>query len=605
MLLALRWLFVPLAVAGWLAEPGGRVAAQTLPGLTATPAAVTFTYQIPAAGLTASLPVPQTVQVKRTGSGAALDYTVSVTTPGAEWLIVTPLSGKTGTPLSLRVNPTSLLAGTYAATVQIDSAGASAPALVAVTLVIKNPPPRMAASPASVSFSYTTDQTAPLADKTVEISTSGEPVSFTAAAAGGTWLSVTPALGIAVGGSPVTLTIKVNTAGLLPGAYTGRVTVSSANAENKSVVVAVALEVVAGTPVISSIWPNAAAKGSVDTTFTLRGNHFFKGISAVTATVGPSSSPPTPADPCTATTATLTTTWVSPNVMLATVPTALLANVCDLSISVANGAKTALSPATFLVTTPGPKIQAVMNAASFAGSSPPAISPGEIVSVFGSGLGPATLVSAVPAGTPLTYPTEVATTKVEFEVSTGNWVPAPVIFTQANQVNVVAPYTINPSAPSSQLRATYNGIQSSPLAFTPVAANPGLFTVDSSGRGQAAALNYNETAGTYSLNSSKNPATKGSIVALYLTGAGLLNPAPAADGVVIAAPAPAPAAAASATLGGDAATVTGAAAVVGAVAGLLQVNIQIPATLKAGKEFPVVVTIGGRSSSANATIAVK
>lgn len=586
-------------------RPGARLAAQTLPGMTATPAAVTFTYQIPAAGIAPSMPAPQTVQVKRTGSGAALDYTVSITTPGSEWLIVTPVSGKTGTPLSVRVNPTSLLAGTYAATVQIDSAGASAPALVTVTLVVKNPPPKMTASPAGVSFSYTTDQTTPLADKTVEISTSGEPVSFTVAAAGGTWLSVTPTLGIAVGGSPVALTIKVKTDGLLPGSYTGRVTVSSPNAENKSLVVSVALEVAAGVPEISGIWPNAAPKGSTDTTFTLRGNHFFKGISAVTATVGPSSSPPTPADPCTATTATLATTWVSTNVMLATIPTALLANVCDLSISVANGAKTALAPATFTVTTPGPKIQAVMNAASFTAASPPAISPGEIIAVFGSGLGPSTLVSAAPSGSPLTYPTEVSTTRVEFEVSAGNWVAAPVIFTQANQVNVVAPYSINTSSPSAQLRVTYNGIQSSPLAFTPVAANPGLFTVDSSGRGQAAALNYNETAGTYSLNSSKNPATKGSIVALYLTGAGLLNPAPAADGVVISAPAPTPAAAASATLGGDAATVTGAAAVVGAVAGLLQVNVQIPATLKAGKEFPVVVTINGRSSSAYATIAVK
>ena len=42
------------------------------------------------------------------------------------------------------------------------------------------------------------------------------------------------------------------------------------------------------------------------------------------------------------------------------------------------------------------------------------------------------------------------------------------IFTQANQVNAVSPYSVNPSLASSQLRVTYNGLQSAPLTGTTV-----------------------------------------------------------------------------------------------------------------------------------------
>ncbi|MBL8220223.1 MAG: hypothetical protein JNL62_13405, partial [Bryobacterales bacterium] len=80
------------------------------------------------------------------------------------------------------------------------------------------------------------------------------------------------------------------------------------------------------------------------------------------------------------------------------------------------------------------------------------------------------------------------------------------------------------------MRVTYNAITSSNYKYDGVAADPGLFTVDSSGRGQAAALNYASSA--FSLNSANNAVAKGGILILYLTGGGAINPLPTPEGAL-------------------------------------------------------------------------
>ncbi|MCL4402936.1 MAG: hypothetical protein M1436_09790 [Acidobacteria bacterium] len=553
--------------------------AQTTDGITATPSTLSFTYQVGAA-----MPAEQKVQVKRTGAGAALDFTVTVA-PASPWLIVTPMAGRTGTSIGLRVNPTSLLAGTYQADVQIAAAGVINPAVVAVTLAVKNPPPTAGVQPAAIPIAFQTDQAAPSA-QTITVTSSGEPVSFTAAVTGA-WLSVSPALGIAVAGRPVTLTVSLDTAGLVPAIYNGKVTLAFSNAANKSLVVPVTLTVTPGVAVVSSLWPNSAPVGSTDTTVTLRGSHFFQ-ASVVQAG-----------------NTTLTSTWVSTGVLLAVIPQALLANQGTLAITVTNAPQAASAAADFTVTAPGPRIQSVANAASFATSATPVIAPGEVISIFGSGLGPGTLLPADASGG--SYPTSLGNpaTLVEFELSPNTWTAAPLIFAQANQVDAVAPMALAP-ATGLKLRVTYNGIVSSSFTFDAVDAEPGVFTVDASGRGQGAILNYNANTGAYTLNSAANAATRGSIVAIYLTGGGVYASA-VADGAVIPLSGAAPAlkAAPSVTIGGDGASVQSATAVPGAVAGLVQLNVTVPGAVNPGKNLPVVVSIAGRASPATATIAVK
>ena len=556
---------------------------QTQPTLSLNPTTLSFSYQVGAA-----LPAEQKVQIKLSGSAAALDYTITVSA-GSEWLIISQLTGKTGTSVGVRVNPTSLLAGSYAATVQVDATGVSAPVTFTATLLVKNPPPAMTAAPATLTFSYETGQTAPAA-QTVAVSTSGEPVSFTAAVSGGAWLALDRTSGIAMAGSPVTLTVTVAVDGLIPGSYTGRITLTSSNASNKAATVSVTLAVTAGTAVIGSIWPNAAPLGSNDATITIRGQNFFK-----TSVVNAGST-------------ALTATLVSTTVLLAVIPKTLLASgEGALAVTVTNAPKPASNAATFTVTAPGPQIQAVVNAASFAtGSTTPTLAPGEIFSIFGSGLGSATLLQAIPTGG--AYPATLGTpaTVVEVEVTTGAWAALPIIFAQANQINAVTRFAMTPAA-GRRLRVTYNSLTSSVFVFDAVAADPGVFTINSSGRGQAAALNYNATTGAYSLNSDSNAAAKDSIVVIYLTGGGATTPLPSPEGQVIplSGTLPSLAGTVSVTIGGEGATVQSATLAPGSIAGLVQLNVTVPSAAKAGKDLPLVVVIAGRTSPATATVAVK
>ncbi len=577
------WVCLGLTLGGLWLPRQARAADTATITLTAAPSTLSYSFQIGSA----TLPAAQVVQIKRGGSGAALDFTVTVPST-APWLIVTPVSGKTGTTISVRVNPTSLVANTYSASLSVAATGVSDPVYIAVTLLVKNAPPAMSVSSAALTFTYITDQSTALANQTVSVATDGEPISFTAVASGGTWLSATPGLGIAVSGSPVTITTSVATDGLLPGTYTGKITLTSSNGSNRSLTVTVALTVAPGRAVISSIWPSSAPIGAADQTVTLRGTHFFKTSVVVAGTT------------------TLTTTWISTTVVLVVIPKALLATQGSLSVTMTNSPQAASDPVTFTVTAAGPLVQSVVNAASFASSATPQIAPGEIISIFGSGLGPSALLQATPTGG--VYPTTLGSpaTVVEFELSSGVWTAAPIIFAQANQINAVSPFAL-PAASGLRLRVTYNSITSSPVTFTGVAASPGLFTIDSSGRGQAAALNYDTTTSTYSLNSSSNAATKGSIVVFFGTGGGATSPLPSSDGLVIATTGTVPTVAgiASVTIGGEAASVASATAVPGSVAGLVQLNVTVPSTLKAAKDHSVVVTIGGQSSTAYATIAVK
>jgi uncharacterized protein (TIGR03437 family) len=557
--------------------------AQALPSLSITPSTASFTYQIGAT----QLPVAQTLQVKRSGSGAALDFTVTVSPP-APWLIVTPTSGKTGTSISVRVNPTSLVAGTYATTIQVDATGASGPATASVVFIVRNAPPNMNVAPGSLAFNWQTDATTAPAAQTMAVTTTGEPFAFTAAIAGAPWLTISPAVGVVVAGSPLIVTATVDTAGMLPATYTGKVTFTSTTAANKTVTITVTLTVNPGTAVISSIWPNAAPIGSNDATITIRGSHLFK-ASVVKAN-----------------TTDLATTWISTDVLLAVIPKALLTTQGLLPITVLNSPQPASNAVTFTVTPPGPSIQTVTNAASFStGGTVPAIAPGEIISIFGAGLGPASALLATPVSN--AFPTSLGSpaVSVEFELTAGVWTPAPIIFAQANQINCQAPFAMTPAS-GLKLRVVYNSIASTPFTFDGVAADPGLFTVDSSGRGQAAALNYTASPLSYTLNSAANPVAKGGVLILYLTGGGAITPPPSPEGQLMpSSPVSNLVNIPSVTIGGEAASVISATAVPGALGGLVQLNVNVPSTLSAGKEHPVMVTIAGRPSPLTATVAVK
>jgi uncharacterized protein (TIGR03437 family) len=242
--------------------------------------------------------------------------------------------------------------------------------------------------------------------------------------------------------------------------------------------------------------------------------------------------------------------------------------------------------------TSGPSISAngIVNSASYAGGS---VAPGEIVTIYGSGLGPPT-VTGFQVDANGNVPTLLAGTQALFD-----GVAAPIIYTSTTQVSVVVPYEVAGKA-STQVQVVYQNQPSNTVAEPVTAVVPGIFTADSSGHGQGAIVNQDGT-----INSSSNPAPAGSIVFIYGTGEGQTNPA-GVDGKPDGSPAPTPVAqpGMTATIGGMNAQVLYAGGVPGLVAGVLQVNAQIPAGTPSGSA-PIQLSLGGQSTQAAVTVAIK
>jgi len=237
----------------------------------------------------------------------------------------------------------------------------------------------------------------------------------------------------------------------------------------------------------------------------------------------------------------------------------------------------------------GISVAAVVSAAS---NLLGAVAPGELVVLYGSGLGPAKLAQFQLDAEGM-VPTSLAGTTVFF-----NGAAAPLIYSSANQVAAVVPFAT--SGPNVEVVALYQGQLSAAAPVQFAAASPALFTFDQSGQGQAAAVNQD---GTNAINGAAHPIKIGSYIALYITGAGQTNP-PGADGLVGAVPYPLPLESVTATIGGKPAYVQYAGGASGLVAGVMQVNLQIPAGIAAGNSVPVSVQVGTATTPAGVTIAV-
>jgi uncharacterized protein (TIGR03437 family) len=223
----------------------------------------------------------------------------------------------------------------------------------------------------------------------------------------------------------------------------------------------------------------------------------------------------------------------------------------------------------------------IVSAASGVG---PAISPGEIVSLFGSNFGPTAPAVAQPDANG-NYGTTLAGTTV----SIGGY-NAPILYTSTSQINAIVPYEVPVSIPAT-VTVNYQGESMLSSDSVPVASSAlSLFTLNSTGVGQAAAVNQDGT-----INSPSSPAHQGSIVSLYLTGEGQTIPAgvngkPASLTDIKSIPTPVMQL--TVLLSGQPSLVTYQGGAPGIVAGLMQVNVQIPANLiESTSTAPVAVPV--------------
>jgi uncharacterized protein (TIGR03118 family) len=242
---------------------------------------------------------------------------------------------------------------------------------------------------------------------------------------------------------------------------------------------------------------------------------------------------------------------------------------------------------------PPSSILTVVNAAS--GQAGP-ISPGEVVLLGGFTIGPSPRANAAIPATG-TLGSTIGGVTVTF-----NGTPAPILYASASTVATIVPYELAGfSSASVALKFTNQFNNVAPAAFTAQVGltAPGLFTIDSSGSGQAVVINQDGT-----VNSATNAAAKGSVVLLYGTGEGPTAPSGQNGSITVGRILPGPILPISLTIGGLPARVISATSAPGSVAGILQVEAIIPTGVTTGA-VPVVMSAGSASSQTGVTLSVK
>jgi uncharacterized protein (TIGR03437 family) len=230
----------------------------------------------------------------------------------------------------------------------------------------------------------------------------------------------------------------------------------------------------------------------------------------------------------------------------------------------------------------------IVNGASL---RPGSLAPGEIVTIFGSGLGPV-------GARELTFGADGFVAKSPGEARVWfDGLGAPVVYASANQVSAVVPYAIAGKS-KVEVLVQFTETMSDGVTMPVAAAAPGIFTVDASGTGEALAINDDG-----SRNSPSHPAGQGSAIVLYATGEGLTNP-PGLDGKRAEDRAPQPVLPVSVKIGGLPAELLYAGGVPGQVAGFTQLKVRIPARVAPG-DAAIEITVDGIASQPGVTIAVR
>ena len=211
------------------------------------------------------------------------------------------------------------------------------------------------------------------------------------------------------------------------------------------------------------------------------------------------------------------------------------------------------------------EVNRVVNAADYT----EAIAPGSIIAIFGDSLA-ARSGSAV--ATP--FPTFLERTSVEVD---GRGIP--LFFVSPGQINAQMPFGAGGQV---QVRVRTPGGISATVAVPVAPSAPRLFTPSMDGKGNPILVH----AADYSFVSAASPAVAGEFLILFLTGLGVVTPAPGSVAVIFGAQA-------EVSFAGQAR----------GFAGLNQINFQVPGGVPAGAADDSVITATELGSSSNLSVA--
>lgn len=178
-----------------------------------------------------------------------------------------------------------------------------------------------------------------------------------------------------------------------------------------------------------------------------------------------------------------------------------------------------------------------------------------------------------------------------------NGIQAPILYAGPGQVNAIVPFGLGVDQPAN-LEIRVDGQPAGSLTLPAAPATPAVFTQAATGVGPGAVLNQD-----YSVNSYSNPAAAGSILMVFGTGFGSLDP-PAQDGQIAGAIARTTLPV-TASIGGLPADVLYAGAAPGLVAGMVQVNLRVPSGLTPNSAAPLSLTVGVAPTPVGVTVSIR
>jgi uncharacterized protein (TIGR03437 family) len=242
---------------------------------------------------------------------------------------------------------------------------------------------------------------------------------------------------------------------------------------------------------------------------------------------------------------------------------------------------------TFSVATIAPTVTGVADSADALNVVNTGISPGEILTLYGSNLGPCQPNTPLLTGTcsaevattlALNSAGTAVTTTLEGTEVTFNGIPGPMVFTLDGQLAVIVPYEIA-NASSVTVVVSYLGVPAKTLQFNVVPATPALYTLNYLGQGDAAILRLNSDGTVSGINTS-SPASEGDLLEIYGEGYGVATASTSLpDGAVVTTVLPKPAAATSVLIDGKPVSAENIQYLGGAggdVNGVMQINLVVP-----------------------------
>ncbi len=547
--------------------------------------------------------------------GSALGYSAFASTPNTPgniaWLSLGNSQGNTQQYMQVFVLPSGLPIGTYTGQITISATNSanlpSGQLVIPVVLTISANTTvtvscgSSSTSCASLTFTEAQGSSTVPSSQTLTLTATGGSTPFTATVTpvtGGNWLHVDPPSGTATGN--ISASILANT--LSVGTYTSNITLKFTNSATQAITIPVSLVVttsqsvtVAPTSLSFTYQLGSAAPATQTLNVTSTGG-------AASVSVATTSSPawlsvtPSSGQTGASGTALALTVSVTPSVLTT-------AQTYNGTITITPTGQTAITvPVTLIVTgVPPPQPGTISNSASFTFGP---ISPGELITIKGTNLGPST-GTGFSVGSGGTVSNTLAGVQVLFDSN-----PGTPIYVSNTQINVIVPYEIAGRS-STNVVVSYSGQQSAAIPQNVASQAPGIYTASSTGAGQASVLNQNGTLngpaaglviGGQTITTS--PAAAGSVISVFMTGGGQTNPQSSTGTVTPTNTLYKIPGTVTATINGVNAPIQFAGAAPGEVTGVIQVNLLVPAGVS-GSTQPLAVTINGVVSPPGPTVAIQ